>query len=256
MNLGLQGTRALVCGASRGLGAAIAYTLHGEGAELAVAARESEDLSSVARDCGGTPLAVDLTTAEGSEEAVTGAASALGGLDLLVVNSGGPPPGGFAEVDPAAWKLAIDGTLLAAIRLIRNAVPHLQESDRAAIVIVLASSVRLPVSRLVTSNVTRPALVGLIKTLALELAPRIRINGAAPGKIATARSRSLDQRVAERRQVDVATIRGENEAAVPLGRYGEPAEFGRAVTFLLSPAASYISGQVVPVDGAMTRTYP
>ena len=256
MNLELRGTRALVCGGSRGLGAAIAHTLHDEGVHLAIAARESDALRSVSRDQEATPVAVDLATADGVEQAVTGAAAALGGLDLLVVNSGGPPAGAFEEIDPASWKLAIDGTLLAAIRLIRCAVPHLSESDRAAIVIVLASSVRVPSEGLVASNVTRPALVGLIKTLASELAPTIRINGAAPGKISTARSASVDERASQRRNVAVDQVQAENAAAIPLHRYGAPAEFARAVTFLLSPAASYISGQVLPVDGAMTRTYP
>jgi 3-oxoacyl-[acyl-carrier protein] reductase len=253
VNLGLQGARALVGGGSRGLGAAVADALTGEHAAVAVTARESRALRACA---GGLPIAADLSTEHGPAEAVQRAVDALGGLDLLVVNSGGPPAGTFADIDDDAWEAAIERTLLSAVRLIGAAVPHLRRSERAAIVVVLSSSVRVPIDGLVTSNVLRPGLVGLIKTLASELSPEIRINGAAPGRIRTARTDELDRAQAAREGRTFDAVGAANAAAIPLGREGKVPEFGCAVAFLLSPAASYISGQVLSVDGAMTRTYP
>jgi 3-oxoacyl-[acyl-carrier protein] reductase len=253
VDLGLAGARALVGGGSRGLGAAVADALAEDGAAVAVAARESGALRA---RTGGPAIAADLSTEHGPADAVAGAVAELGGLDLLVVNCGGPPAGTFAEIDDGAWGEAIDRTLLSAVRLIRAAVPHLRGSERAAIAVVLSSSVRMPIGGLVTSNVLRPGLVGLIKTLAAELAPEIRINGAAPGRIRTTRTDELDRAEAARKGQTPEAVRDAHTAAIPLGREGRVAEFGRAVAFLLSPAAAYISGQVLSIDGAMTRTYP
>ncbi len=254
MNLGLEGARALVGGGSRGLGAAVAAALAAEGAVVATVARS-------APSAGGSALAAhaitaDLSTEAGVEAAVSGAVGAMGGLDLLLVNSGGPPAGGFSSVDDGAWETAVDGTLLSSIRLIRTALPHLRDSQQASILIVLSSSIRVPIDQLVTSNVMRPGLVGLIKTLALELAPAVRVNGVAPGRIQTERADALDGAQADRLGEKLSAVRSANAAAIPLGRYGRPAEFGAVSAFLLSRAASYVSGQVLPVDGAMTRTYP
>ena len=158
MDLGLNGLRALVGGASSGLGAAIATELAAEGARVALVARPSDRLDQRAAAVGGLAVAADLSTPAGPADAVAAAVEALGGLDLLVVNSGGPPGGGFDELDEATWTTAIDGVLLAAIRLIRAGLPHLRLSDHAAILIVLSSSVREPIQGLTTSNVLRPGL--------------------------------------------------------------------------------------------------
>jgi len=255
MDLGLKDKRILVAGASRGLGAAIARAVAAEGARVALVARESDELSKVAAETRGVAVPADLATSDGPGEAAARAIESFGGLDGLVVNSGGPPTGTFEQLDEETWRRAIDGTLLAAIRLIRAALPALREGRDPAIVIVLSSSIREPVPGIVTSNVLRPGLNGLIKTLVGEIAP-IRINGIAPGRIDTARIRSLDSSRAKELGVEVEEVQRTNLARIPMARYGEAAEVGRVGAFLLSTAASYVNGVVVGVDGGMIRSLP
>ena len=254
MDLGLADRRFLVGGASRGLGAAVARALAAEGARVAGVARTPE-LGTEASAAAVIPVAVDLSNPDGAAQAVQAAVGSLGGLDGLVVNSGGPPGGTFATVDEAAWERAIAGTLLSTIRLIREALPHLRDGHDPAIVLVLSSSVREPIPGLVTSNVLRPGLAGLIKSLVTEIAP-IRINGVAPGRFATERVRSLDEARAAESGASVDEIEAQTRARIPLGRYGDPDELGRVVAFLLSPAASYLDGVILPVDGGMIRSLP
>ncbi len=248
MDLGLADRRFLVGGASRGLGAAVARALRGEGARVAGVSR------SAAAE-GGPHLTVDLSAPDGPSRAVREAVAALGGLDGLVVNSGGPPGGTFSTVDEAAWERAIAGTLMSSIRLVREALPHLRDGRDPAIVVVLSSSVREPIPALVTSNVLRPGLAGLIKTLVGEIAP-IRINGVAPGRFDTERVRSLDEARAAETGEPIEGVQAQMRAKIPLGRYGDPDEMGRVVAFLLSPAASYLDGVILPVDGGMMRSLP
>ncbi|HEX5148532.1 MAG TPA: SDR family oxidoreductase [Candidatus Limnocylindrales bacterium] len=250
MDLGLTNRRFLVGGASSGLGAAVAGVLAAEGARVAAASRSGR---AVGPDV--VPLALDLSDPDGPRLAVQGAVRELGGLDGLVVNSGGPPGGTFAALDETAWERAIAGTLQSTIRLIREALPHLREGHDPAIAVILSSSVREPIPGLVTSNVLRPGLAGLIKSLVGEIAP-IRINGVAPGRFDTARVRSLDETRAAETGSTVEEVQAQTRARIPLGRYGDPIELGRVVAFLLSPAASYLDGVILAVDGGMIRSLP
>ena len=256
MDLGLDGARGLVCGASRGLGAAIAQALAGEGARLALTSRDQAAVSAAADPLGAAAVAADLSTSDGPATAVERAVAALGGLDLLVVNSGGPPAGGFSDLDEDAWRQALDGTFLSAIRLLRAALPHLHESERASVLVVLSTSVRVPIPGLTTSNAIRPGLNGLVKSLSVELGAAVRVNGVAPGSIETARSVHLDEVRAQRAGTSVEQVRRQMTGYIPLGRYGQPEELGRVAAFLLSPAASYVTGQVLCVDGGITRALP
>src|SRR4051795_11623992 len=255
MDLGLSGARALVTGGSGGLGAGVARALAAEGAKVAVAARASDRLDSTVADIGGVAIGVDLAAADGPTQAVERAVAELGGLDALLVNMGGPPPGTFADVTDEQWQKALDMTFWSTIRLLREALPHLQASEHGAICVILSSSVREPIPALTTSNLLRPGLVGLIKSLVAEIAP-VRINGIAPGRVATDRIATLDAGRAKTAGTSVEEIQRQTIARIPLGRYGDPAEVGRVATFLLSPAASYVTGAIVPVDGGMVRAIP
>jgi len=255
MDLGLEGRRALVGGGGSGIGNGIATVLAGEGARVALIGRTLERIDAEAERLGGVGVVADLAVPDGPASAVGAAVNALGGLDLLVVNTGGPPNGGFDALGDAEWEQAIAGTLQSTLRLIRAALPHLRDGREPAILIVLSSSVRQPIAALTTSNVLRPGLAGLVKSLASEIAP-VRINGVAPGKIATDRIRFLDGRRAEAAGVAPEEIERRIRATIPLDRYGDVLEIGRVGAFLLSPAASYVTGAIVPVDGGMVLALP
>ncbi len=261
MDLGLKNKKALVTGASRGLGFATALALSGEGAQVAINARDAGRLQDAAagitRQTGerAFALAGDLARADFASSLPVLAADKLGGLDILVVNSGGPPPGRFETFDDEAWQKAVDGMLLSAVRLIRSALPALRASVSPVILTITSYSIKQPIPNLVLSNSIRAAVAGLTKTLALELGPEgIRVNSILPAWTETERVREL---MADRARRTGATPEEEsrNQAAEsPLGRMARPEEFARAAAFLCSPAASYLTGLMLPVDGGVIKS--
>jgi 3-oxoacyl-[acyl-carrier protein] reductase len=250
VNLELHGKLFVVCGASRGLGRAVAETLVAEGARVHVVARNPE-IESFGAEATGS--AADLSTSAGVAT-VAAWARANGPIDGVLVNSGGPPAGRALELNEEQWQLAFSLLLLGPLRLLREFGGNL--ADPSSVLFVTSSSVRQPIPGLDTSNVLRPAVAALVKTLAIQLAPRTRVNSLAPGRFDTDRVRDLDSGRASAAGISVAEQRERTSAAIPLGRYGEPLEFGRLAAFLLSPAASYVNGAAIQADGGLVTSIP
>ena len=253
MDLGLAGRVYVVSGGSRGLGRATAEVLVAEGARVVLGARDEATVERAAQELGGRAHAVgvtaDLGQAAAAQRLVEAAHTAYGGLDGALVSVGGPPPGSVLDTEEDAWRAAFESVFLGALRLTRHVAGAVGEGG--SIALVLSSSVRTPIPGLAVSNGLRPGLAGLVKTLANELGPRgTRVNGLLPGRIATDRTIEIDGAAGD---PDGAARRA--EAHIPLGRYGQPAEFGRVAAFVLSPAASYLTGSMVTVDGGMVPTW-
>lgn len=252
MDLGLDGRTFVIGGGSKGLGRAVAEELVAEGARVLVVSREP---GPAARELGeqAVPCAADLGSGAGVD-AVLGAAAELGGLDGVLVNGGGPPVGGALDLTDDQWEAAFRSLVGNPVRLLRGLRPRLR--DGASVLFITSSSVRAPIPGLDASNVLRPGVAALVKCLALELGPAIRVNSLAPGRIDTQRVRSLDEDRARRTGSTASTVREHYASLIPLGRYGEPAELGRVAAFLLSPAASYVSGAAIQVDGGYVTAVP
>lgn len=251
MDLGLGGRGFLLTGASRGLGLATARALVDDGARVLISSRSPEAVDAAVTSLGGAPaasgVAADLGDADAAERLVAEARDRLDRIDGVLISVGGPAPGGVLQVGEDAWRAGVESVLLGPLRLVRALVPHLGEG--AAIGFVLSVSVRQPLGHLAISNGLRPGLAMTAKALADELGPRgIRVLGLLPGTVATDRIAEL-----EAASGDPAAARARTEAGIPLRRVGRPEEFGRVAAFALSPAASYLTGVMIPVDGGLTR---
>jgi 3-oxoacyl-[acyl-carrier protein] reductase len=260
MDLGLHGAKALVCGSSRGLGYATARVLAAEGALVAINGRKADRLEEAARALRAEtstkvfPLAGDISTREGPTAIVAAAREAMGGIDILVTNSGGPPPGRFDELPDAAWQTAYELLVMSTVRLVRAALPALRASDRASVLAVTSYAIKQPLPNLILSNALRAAVAGMMKSLALELGDEgIRFNCILPAWTDTERVQQLMQDRALRAGTSAEDETRKQAAESPLGRLGRADEFGRAAAFLCSPAASYITGLMLTVDGGMYK---
>jgi len=259
MDLGLEGLVVLVTAASKGLGRATAVQLAREGAKVVVCARGHEALQE-ARDeiaaLGAEILAVpvDLVDHNAAQTLVDATVARFGRLDILVGNAGGPPPGGFLSLDVDAWEEAVQLTLMSFVRLCYAAIPAIQQSAHGCILAFTSMSVKQPLPNLVLSNSLRLAVTGLVKSLADELAlDGIRVNAICPGWTRTDRVEQLLRDRAGRNNSSVEQEAEQIAAAIPLGRMATPDEFARAAAFLASPAASYITGVSLLVDGGVYR---
>ena len=260
MDLGLKDKRALVTGSTRGLGYATALLLAKEGCRVAVNGRDEEKVKSAAEKIHsetGTEamgFAGDVSQISVPQMLIRQTVEAFGGLDILITNSGGPTPGSIDSLDEVAWQKGIDSCLMAHVRLIKAALPYLRKSDSASVLTFTSYSVKQPIQNLLISNSVRAATVGLTKSLALELGREgIRLNSILPGWTETERVTEL---MTNRSKMNNSTVEEETRKQTEqsaLGRIGQPEEFANAAVFLVSPAASYITGVMLNVDGGIYK---
>ncbi|MFN0155214.1 MAG: SDR family oxidoreductase [Gaiella sp.] len=244
MDLGLSGRTAIVLGATSGMGLAIAEALAGEGANVTMLGRRRELLEREAARLGALAVRGDLTNPRALESVVDKTVAAFGGIDILVLNGGGPPAGRALELTPEAIEAAFELLLVPHIRLVRLALPHLRASDAGRVIAIESTSVTEPLPNLALSNAVRPGVAGWLKTLADELGPEgITVNTVAPGLIDTDRGRAMHPE----------GVPAGRLAAIPLRRTGEAQEVAAVVAFLASRPASYLTGTVIRVDGGSGR---
>ncbi len=260
MDLGLKGKVALVAASSGGLGLATARILLEEGAKVFICGRDVERLdNTLARLQAefGNNIAgesADVSSKLDIARLVAFTVKQFGKLDIVVTNAGGPPAGNFDTLDMDAWEKGVQLTLMSAVRLIHAALPHLRKSDAASILTITSVSAKQPINNLLLSNVIRPSVIGLTKSLALELGgDGVRVNSILPGTTHTSRIDYLMENRAKKAGTSIEEQFEKQAATIPLGRIGRPEEFGRVAAFLVSPAASYVTGESILVDGGMYK---
>ena len=260
MDLVLKGKKAFLAGSSRGIGFAAARILAEEGCRVVINGRDEKRLKESAKflqsETGAEvhSLVGDAASPDGAQALINKAAEKLGGLDLLVTNTGGPPSGKFEDHSEEVWQNATNLAFLSHVRLIRAALPYLKESSSASVVTITSYSVKQPIPNLILSNSIRAATIGLTKSLALELGPDgIRFNSILPGWTRTERVQEILEFRAEQSGLTVENEMEKITAECPLGRMASPDEIGRAAAFLLSPASSYTTGVMLTVDGGMVK---
>jgi 3-oxoacyl-[acyl-carrier protein] reductase len=261
MDLGLDGKRALVMGGSRGIGRGIAAALAGEGAAVAIVSRDQAALDRTAAEIGSEtgrpvlPIAADLADRAALAAAFATVESQLGGVDILVNNSGGPPPSGVGGIDPALWRDQFEMMVLNIIGLTDLALPGMRARRWGRVLTVASSGVIQPIPAIGLSNTLRSALVGWSKTLAGEVGRfGITVNMLLPGRIATQRVAQIDAAAAAAQGKTPEVIAERSAAEIPVGRYGTIEEFGAVAAFLAGTGASYVTGSMIRIDGGATRS--
>lgn len=261
MDLQVKGKVFMVAASSKGLGFGIARELALNGAFVCLASRTKAEVENAAKrlrkETGTTVHAsvFDASNAESIQNWISEVNQTFKHIDGLVVNAGGPPPGNFDDFSDDDWQAAFNLTLMSAVRLIRGVLPCMRKAGGGSILTITSMSVKEPVTQLLLSNVFRSGVTSLVKSLSNELASEnIRVNNLLPGRIDTDRVKSLDKNMAEKTGNPVEQVKKNNEQIIPLHRYGTTSEFGKAGAFLLSPAASYITGVSLAVDGGILKT--
>ena len=261
MDIELDNKVIMVAAASRGLGYGIAEAAALDGAHLSIGARTATDVAQATEQLNqlgaGEVIGVPFDACDASSilQWRDRTLDEFGQIDGLVVNAGGPPAGNFDDFDDEAWQQAFELTLLSAVRMVRAVLPSMRAQGSGSIVMLTSSSVKEPIPHLLLSNVMRSGVTSLAKSLSQQLASDgIRVNNLVPGIIFTDRIIALTEHIAANQNLDVDSVRQQQQAAIPMGRYGQPEEFGKAGAFLLSPAASYITGETLVVDGGAMKT--
>lgn len=262
MDLGLKDKVVMVAASSKGLGYGIALEVAREGAILSMGSRNQKSLLSAVKEIQkevpgariiSSPL--DVADAASIEKWVQFTLNEEKTIDCLVVNGGGPPPGTFDETDDQQWTAGFENTLMSAVRLIRGVLPEMRRKKSGSILTVTSSSIKEPIDNLILSNVYRSGITSLVKSLSFQVAAEnIRINNLVPGFFDTDRLKDLDLRNSREWRISLENVRKINHDKIPMGRYGDPKEFGKAAAFLLSGAASYVTGETFIIDGGKMRT--